>query len=391
MNIAFVDLQRQYATIAPEIDAAIAGVIGRSAFVGGPAVEQFEREFAEYCGARHCIGLANGTDALELALRALAIGPGDEVITVPNSFIATAAAIAAVGARPVFVDIDPLTQLLDAARLPDAITPRTRAIMPVHLYGQPADLDAIQEVADAFGLRVIEDACQAHGARYKGRRVGAIGDVGCFSFYPGKNLGAYGDGGALVTNSDEIAARVRQFGDHGRIDKYRHAVLGRNSRLDGMQAAILSAKLRHLDSWNAARRRIAAELTAGLAESGVVTPTVAPDVESVFHLYVIQTTARDAVADALREAGIASGIHYPIPIHLQPAFQGRPAALGVGRDGCPIAEEQAGRLLSLPIYPELQDDEIERICRVVEGAAKPRPAPIAFPASPARAVAQPAD
>jgi dTDP-4-amino-4,6-dideoxygalactose transaminase len=367
MGIPFVDLQRQYDSIAAEIDAALAAVIGRSAFVGGPFVERFEREFAAYCEAEHCIGVANGTDALELALRALDIGPGDEVLTVPNTFIATAAAITAVGATPVFVDVHPDTYQMDATRLEAAITPRARAILPVHLYGHPADLDAILAVAVAHGLAVIEDACQAHGARYKGRRVGAIGDIGCFSFYPGKNLGAYGDAGAVVTNSAELAARVRQLADHGRIDKYRHAVVGRNSRLDGLQAAVLSVKLRHLDDWNAARQRVATEFTARLLEGPLVPPAVAPDAEPVFHLFVVRTDRREAVQRALDEAGVASGIHYPVPLHLQPAYRD----LGLGAGAFPVAEAHAEQIVSLPIFAELTDDEIDRICAVAEAAASP--------------------
>ena len=370
MTIAFVDLRRQSDTIATEIMDAMTAVVHQSAFVGGQYVARFEREFADYCEADHCIGVANGTDALELSLRALEIGPGDEVITVPNSFIATAAAITAVGATPVFVDVDPLTHQLDATLLPAAITARTRAIMPVHLYGHPADLDSILAVAEDHGLAVIEDACQAHGARYKGRRVGAIGTVGCFSFYPGKNLGAYGDGGAVVTNSAELAARIRQLADHGRIDKYRHAVVGRNSRLDGLQAAILSVKLRHLDDWNAARRRIAAELDALLAPADVVTPTVAPGVEPIFHLYVVQTTQRETLQAALGEAGVARGIHYPIPIHLQPAYAALREQSRIGLGSYPVAERLAEEVLSLPIFAELRSDEIAHIATTVREATQ---------------------
>lgn len=364
MVIQFVDLQRQYASLAGEMRGAIDDILGRAAFVGGQAVAQFERDFAAYCEAGHCVGVANGTDAIELALQALGIGPGDEVITVPNTFIATAAAISRAGARPVFVDVDPDTQQMDPALLPAAITARTRAIIPVHLFGHPADLDPISTVAKAHGLYVIEDAAQAHGARYKGHRVGALGDVGCFSFYPGKNLGAYGDGGAVVTNSPDIAERIRQLADHGRIDKYRHATVGRNSRLDGLQAAVLSVKLRHLDDWNASRRQVAAALTAQLG-SGVVTPPyVAPEVEPSFHLYVIRTDRRDAVQATLAEAGIASGIHYPIPLHLQPAYAG----YGHKPGSYPVTELLAGQILSLPIFPELRQDEVERICSVVHRA-----------------------
>jgi len=364
VDIQFVDLRRQYESIAGEVTATMADIVGRTAFVGGHAVEQFERDFAAYCEAEHCVGVANGTDALELALQALDIGPGDEVVTVPNTFIASAAAISRVGATPVFVDVHADTQQMNAALLPSAITARTRAIMPVHLFGHPADLDPILELAKAHGLYVIEDAAQAHGARYRGRRVGALGHVGCFSFYPGKNLGAYGDGGAVVTNSPEVAARVRQLADHGRIDKYRHAVVGRNSRLDGLQAAVLGLKLRHLDTWNDARRSVAAALTARLDAGSVEPPCVAPDVEPSFHLYVIRTDRREVVQGALTEAGIASGIHYPIPLHLQPAY----AALGRGPGSYPVTEALAGQILSLPIFPELKHDEIERICAVVARA-----------------------
>ena len=369
MTIPFVDLRRQYDSIAKEITQAMAEVIGQTAFVGGAFVTRFEREFADYCEAAHCVGVANGTDALELSLRALDIGPGDEVITVPNTFIATAAAITATGATPVFVDIDADTAQLDASLLPEAITPRTRAIMPVHLYGHPADLDPILAIADAHSLFVIEDACQAHGARYKGRRVGAIGHVGCFSFYPGKNLGAYGDGGAVVTDSAEIADRVRQMADHGRVDKYRHAIVGRNSRLDGLQAAVLSVKLRHLDQWNAQRYRIAMELTAKLLEGPVLPPVISPDVEPVFHLYVVRTEHRHALQRALSEAGIATGVHYPIPLHLQPAYASTYQAAGLRFGSYPIVERYAREILSLPIFPELRYDEIDRICEVIEHAA----------------------
>ncbi|MDQ3826196.1 MAG: DegT/DnrJ/EryC1/StrS family aminotransferase [Actinomycetota bacterium] len=371
MTIPFVDLRRQYDSIAGEITEAMAEVIGQTAFVGGRFVERFEGEFAAYCAAKYCIGVANGTDALELSLRALDVGPGDEVVTVPNTFIATAAAITAVGATPVFVDVDPDTYQMDTSLLPAAITPRTRAIIPVHLYGHPADLDPILAIADAHGLFVIEDACQAHGAYYRNRRVGAIGHVGCFSFYPGKNLGAYGDAGAVVTNSGVIAERIRQLADHGRIDKYRHAVVGRNSRLDGLQAAVLRVKLRHLDRWNAARRRVAAELTARLLGGPTIPPVVSPDVEPVFHLYVVRTEQREALQQALREAGIATGVHYPIPVHLQPAYATACQAAGIGPGSYPVAEQQARQILSLPIFPELRGEEIGHICEVIERVGSP--------------------
>jgi len=371
MTIKFVDLGRQYEAIAPEIDAAIAEVVHSTAFVGGEYVARFEREFAAYCEAEHCIGVANGTDALELSLRALGVGRGDEVITVANTFIATAAAITAIGATPVFVDIDPDTQQMDARRLPGAITTRTRAIIPVHLYGHPADLDAILSVADAYDLPVIEDACQAHGARYHGRRVGAIGAIGCFSFYPGKNLGAYGDGGAIVTNSAELAARVRQLADHGREDKYRHAVVGRNSRLDALQAAILSVKLRHLDSWNEERRDVAAALTEQLAGSGVITPVTAAGVEPVFHLYVVRVEDREAAQRALAQADIASGVHYPIPLHLQPAYADLARRAKLGPGSFPITEEYASQILSLPLFAELTEWEVGQIAATMKSVAVP--------------------
>ncbi|HEX5505755.1 MAG TPA: DegT/DnrJ/EryC1/StrS family aminotransferase [Thermomicrobiales bacterium] len=371
MSIAFVDLQRQYETIAADVTAAMADVIHRSAFIGGDDVARFEREFAAYCEAAHCVGVASGTDALELSLRALEIGPGDEVITVPNTFIATAAAISAVGATPVFVDVDEATYQLDVSRLPAAITPRTRAIMPVHLYGHPADLDPILALAAAHGLAVVEDACQAHGARYQGRRVGAIGHVGCFSFYPGKNLGAYGDAGAVVTNSAELAGRIRQMADHGREDKYRHAIVGRNSRLDGLQAAVLSVKLRHLDDWNAARRRIADALTERLLPEAAIPPATAPGCEPVYHLYVVRVEDRERVRAALAEAGIASGIHYPLPLHLQPAYRDACLAAGIGEGSFPVAEAHAAQILSLPIFPELRDEELARVCAIVNQAATP--------------------
>ena len=373
MMIPFVDLHRQYESIAAEISAAIEDVIARSAFIGGAPVERFERAFADYCEAEHCVGVANGTDAIELTLRALGIGPGDEVITVANTFIASAAAISATGATPTLVDIDPATYQMDVHALAKAITARTKAILPVHLYGHPADLDPILALASEHGLHVVEDACQAHGARYKGRRVGALGIAGCFSFYPGKNLGAYGDGGAIVTNDEALATRIRQIANHGRIDKYRHAIVGRNSRLDGLQAAILETKLRHLDRWNESRRQIAARFTMQLAESGAITPVTAPEVEPVYHLYVIRTTERAALQAALTAAEIDSGIHYPLPIHLQPAYTDVFAAQGIGPGNFPIAEAYAESILSLPIYAELTSEEIDRICGVVERVTSRHP------------------
>jgi dTDP-4-amino-4,6-dideoxygalactose transaminase len=365
MNIPFVDLRRQYMAVQEEVTTALMTVLDQAAFVGGGHVAQFEREFAAYCDVDHCIGVANGTDALELILRALGIGPGDEVITVVNTFIATAAAIVAVGATPVFVDVDPDTYQLDPQALPAALTPRTRAILPVHLYGHPADMDHITAFAAKHDLYVIEDAAQAQGAVYKGRRIGSLGHAAAFSFYPGKNLGAYGDAGAVVTHDPELAARIRQLADHGRIDKYRHGVVGRNSRLDGLQAAILSVKLRHLDGWNVQRRNAATALTAGLRDARIVPPVVAPEVKPVFHLYVIRTEMREELQAALAEAGIATGIHYPLPLHLQPAFAELSQQAGYGPGSFPVAEAHAQAILSLPIFPELTHEEIDRICAIV--------------------------
>ena len=288
VNVPFVDLKAQYESIKPEIDAAISDVISKTAFVGGTFLASFEKAFANFCNVRNCIGVGNGTDALYLAVRALGIGPGDEVITVANSFIATSEAITAAGAKVVFVDINPATYNIDVTKIEEKVTPRTKAIIPVHLYGQPADMDPILAIAKKYNLKVIEDAAQAHGAEYKGRRIGSIGDVACFSFYPGKNLGAYGDGGAIVTNDDELDEKVRMIANHGRLDKYDHKLEGVNSRLDGLQAAILGVKLRHLPAWTEGRRRNAYLYNDYLKGIGVVTPEEIKDVKAVYHLYVVR-------------------------------------------------------------------------------------------------------
>ena len=361
MPVPFVDLQAQYRSIKAEVDAAVQRVLDTSAFILGREVETFERAFAEYVGARECVGVSNGTAAIQLALQACGVGPGDEVIVPANTFFATAEAVSTAGATPVFVDCDPVTYNIDAGGVEAAVTPRTRAVIPVHLYGQPADLDPVVEIAGRHNLLVIEDAAQAHGARYKGARVGALGAAGCFSFYPGKNLGAYGEGGAVVTNDAQVARRLRMLRDHGSEQKYRHEMVGYNFRLEGMQGAVLSVKLKHLDDWNALRRRHAAryrELLAPLAANGALAlPAEAGYAEHVYHLFVVQTGARDAVQRYLSAAGVHTGIHYPVPVHLQPAY----ASLGHKEGDFPHAESQAGRVLSLPMFAELTGHQIKYV------------------------------
>ncbi|MDX6696405.1 MAG: hypothetical protein QOF02_4008 [Blastocatellia bacterium] len=360
--IPFVDLRAQYVSIKAEIDEAIARVLETTAFILGREVEAFEAAFAEYVGARFCVGLNSGTAAVQLAVTACGLGAGDEVIVPANTFFATAEGVSTAGTTPVFVDCDSISYNLDPAAIEAAITERTRAIMPVHLYGQAADLDAIFEIAARRNLLVIEDAAQAHGSRYKERRVGALAQAGCFSFYPGKNLGAYGEGGAVVTNDADVARRVRLLRDHGSEQKYRHEIIGYNFRLEGIQGAVLNVKLRHLDKWNDLRRAHAARYDELLASSSlVVTPREMPYARHIYHLYVVQTNERDALQHKLNEAGVQTGIHYPIPIHLQPAY----AFLGHKAGDFPEAERQARRVLSLPMFPELTDEQIERVAKVI--------------------------
>jgi dTDP-4-amino-4,6-dideoxygalactose transaminase len=361
-KIPLVDLRAQYDSIKPAIDAAIQHVIDTTAFVMGPDVKAFESAFAGFCEVPHAVGCANGTDAIHIVLRALGVGPGDEVITVPNTFIATAEAISMAGATPVFVDVLADTGLMDPALVGAAITPHTKAIMPVHLYGQPADIDAIAAVTK---LPIIEDSAQAHGARLRGKRVGSIGAAGTFSFYPGKNLGAYGDGGAMTFRDPALAKRCAMLRDHGRTDKYLHEVPGYNSRLDTIQAAILNVKLAHLESWNAARRRVASwyrERLTGMPELGL--PHVPAHVEPVWHLFVVQHAKRDALRATLNDAGIGVGIHYPVPLHLQPAYK----HLGYEAGRFPIAERQAATCLSLPIYAELAEADVDRVASALRKA-----------------------
>ena len=360
--IPLVDLKAQHRTICDEIDAAMARVIEQTSFIMGPDVQTFEAEFAAFCGAEQCVGVSSGTAALELALRASGVGPGHEVITVAHTFIATAEAISAVGATPVFVDIDPRTYTMDPDALTAAITPATRAVIPVHLYGQPADMSRIVATAKANDLLVIEDAAQAHGATWRGRRAGTLGDAACFSFYPGKNLGAYGDAGAVVTDDGALADQVRLLRNHGRKEKYLHEQRGFGERLDTLQAAILRAKLAHLDEWTAARRRLAARYSDLLRDEELILPAVHPDADPAWHLYVIRTPRRDEMLAWLREAGIGAGVHYPIPLHLQPAY----ADLGYRRGQLPVTERVADTCLSLPLYPEMSDAQQERVVAAVK-------------------------
>jgi len=361
-EIPLVDLKAQFEPLRDEILSAIAGVLDGMHLFLGPQQRAFEEEFARYCGTAEAAGTSNGTDALELALRALGIGAGDEVITQPNSFIATGEAISAAGATPTFVDVDPQTSTLDPALLEAAITPRTRAIIPVHLYGRPADMPAILAIARPRGIAVIEDACQAHGASIGEQRAGAMGDLACFSFYFSKNLGAYGEGGVVTTNDPALAERVRLFRDHGSRVRYEHEVIGRNARLDEIQAAILRIKLRHLDDWNVRRRAHAAALSAALAGTSLTLPAPSgAGVSQVFHLYVVRHPERDRLKAFLAERGIGTGIHYPRPIHLQPAY----ASLGYAPGAFPVTERLAAEVLSLPMYAELADAQIERLADAV--------------------------
>ena len=365
MTIPLVDLAAAYRELAAEIDAAVARVIGSGWYIGGPEVAAFENAYADYCGADHCVGLGNGLDALHLALRAMDVGPGDEVILASNSYIATLLAISMVGATPVLVDPDPATHNLDPARIEEAITERTKVLLPTHLYGQPADLDPMLELARRHGLKLLEDAAQAHGARYKGRRIGAHGDAVAWSFYPTKNLGAMGDAGALTTNDPEIARRVRLMGNYGSSKRYVADVKGVNSRLDPLQAAILGVKLRHLDEWNDRRRAIAAIYTDALAGSDIELPTVPEWAEPVWHLYVIQSPQRDSLAARLAEAGIQTLVHYPIPPHLQQAY----ADLALPKGSSPIAERLADSVLSLPIGPHLSAEQAQEVAAAVRANA----------------------
>jgi dTDP-4-amino-4,6-dideoxygalactose transaminase len=363
-KVPYLDLKAQYHAIRDEVMAAWEEICESSRFAQGPAAQKFEQQFAAYCEVDHVVSLNSGTSALHLALRCFDVGPGDEVITVPMTFIATAWAISYVGARPVFVDIDPLRRTLDPARLEAAISPRTKAIIPVHLFGMPADMSPILSIAAKHGIPVIEDAAQAHGARYNGKRVGHFGAAACFSFYPGKNLGAYGEGGALVIKDANLAARARSLRDHGQSQRYLHDELGYNYRMDSLQGAVLSIKLRTLDAGNRARAGHAKRYAELLAGSACLTPQSFPDSESVWHCYVIEVSNRDQVRAHLAEAGIDTAVHYPVPVHLQKAY----ASLGYKPGDMPVTEALCQRCLSLPMYPELTDFQLAAVGTALRAA-----------------------
>jgi len=363
MGVPFLDLKPQYHSIKNEVNAAVQQVMDSCRFVLGENVANFERDFAGFCGTDFAVGVANGTDALRLALLACGIGKGGKVITTPNTFIATTEAISQTGAKIVFVDIDPDTYNIDVSQIEEKINERTQAILPVHIFGEPADMNPIMEIARKHNLKVIEDACQAHGAEYEGRKAGSIGDAGCFSFYPSKNLGAFGDGGMVVTGDEEVTQRTKIFRDHGQMKKYEHLVEGYNSRLDEIQATILRVKLRRLDEWNKLRRKNALiynELLKDVDE--VVTPSEAEHARHVYHLYVIRTPRRHELQEWLKSKGIGTGLHYPIPLHLQRAYE----YLGYKEGDFPVAEESAKQILSLPMFPELTGEEIETVASEIK-------------------------
>jgi dTDP-4-amino-4,6-dideoxygalactose transaminase len=359
--IPYLDLQAQYAALRSEVLSAMEEICEATSFAQGPATSKFEAEFAAYCGVDYCVSLNSGTSALHLALRCLDVGSGDEVITVSMTFIATAWAISYVGATPVFVDIDPVRRTLNPDNLEAAITSRTKAIIPVHLYGMPAEMDGIMAIAEQHGVPVIEDAAQAHGARYQGRRVGQFGQIACFSFYPSKNLGAYGEGGALITNDASVAQRARSLRDHAQSQKYLHDEIGYNYRMDSFQGAVLSIKLNYLDEWNTARIDCARQYTELLKDSSYKLPAHMSDSECVWHCYVIETPERDRVRSALQDVGIQSAVHYPVPIHLQKAY----AHLDYQSGDLPVTEALCEHCLSLPIYPELSKEKISRVASVL--------------------------
>lgn len=358
MKVPFVDLQLQFQNIREDVLPAVESIMERTDFILGDEVSAFEQDFAAFCGADECVGVASGCDALLWAIKACGVGPGDEVITTANTYIATTFAITMAGATPVLVDCTEEAYLMNPTALEGAITPRTKAVIPVHLYGQAANMDVIQEITDRHGLVVIEDAAQAHGATYKGKACGSMGRVGCFSFYPGKNLGAYGDGGGIVTNDPEIAEKVRMYRNYGQSKKYHHDVPGWNSRLDTIQAAVLGAKLPHLSDWNGRRYRNADLYVEGLAGLPVQVPVELPDNVHIYHLFVIRTARRDELLEALKAAEVFCSIHYPIPIHLQKAY----SDLGYAKGDFPVTERAAEEILSLPMFPELTEAQIEHVC-----------------------------
>ncbi|GAA4017985.1 DegT/DnrJ/EryC1/StrS family aminotransferase [Sphingomonas swuensis] len=366
MKVPFLELRAGYEVLKPEIDAAVARAMASGWYIGGPEVEGFERAFADYCSAAHCVGVANGLDALHLGLRAMDVGPGDEVIVASNSYIATLLAVSMVGATPVLVEADPATHNLDPSKVEAAITPRTRVILPTHLYGQPADLDPLLEIARRRGLRLLEDGAQGHGGRYRGQRVGGHGDLVAWSFYPSKNLGALGDAGAITTNDPVLADRVRTLGNYGSHQRYVNEVRGVNSRLDPLQAAVLSVKLAYLDAWNSRRKAIAERYLEAFADlPGITLPAVPDWADPAWHLFVIRATDRDGLQQRLADQGIQTLIHYPIPPHRQQAY----ADLGLPAGSFPIAEQLANEVLSLPIGPQMRDEEVEAVIAAVRAAA----------------------
>jgi dTDP-4-amino-4,6-dideoxygalactose transaminase len=363
-KVPFLDLKAQYRSIRAEVLPALEAVCESTGFAQGPAAKMFELEFAQYCEVKHCVAVNSGTSALHLAMRCLNIGPGDEVITVSMTFIASAWGISYVGATPVFVDIDPVRRTLDPGKLEAAITPRTKAIIPVHLYGMPADLDGILAVANKHGIPVVEDAAQSQGARYKGRRVGQFGVVGCTSFYPGKNLGAYGEGGALLTNDESIARRARALREHGQSQRYYHDEVGYNYRMDSFQGAVLSIKLKRLDGWNAARAAHARRYNELLAGTRYGLPAIPADSDPVWHLFVIEADERDVLREKLSAAGIDTGLHYPVPVHLQKAY----ARMGYKQGEFPVSERLAARCVSLPMFPELSESQLLAVADALSSA-----------------------
>jgi dTDP-4-amino-4,6-dideoxygalactose transaminase len=363
MNIPFVDLKAQYQSLKGEIDTAIQSVINKTAFVGGPYVQEFEIAFGEKYGVKHCISCANGTDAIYITLKALSIGPGDEVITVANSWISTSETISQAGARPVFVDIDPVYYHMDPQKIEEKISPKTRAVIPVHLFGQPARIDEIKAICEKHNLFLIEDCAQAHFATYKGQKVGTFGIAGTFSFYPGKNLGAYGDAGAIITNDDDLASRARMFANHGSLRKHQHDIEGINSRMDGIQAAILSAKMRYIDAWNLARNKNASiynHLLSGIDQ--IQPPEIREDSFHIFHLYVVRSDKRDELAGFLKSKGVDTGIHYPTALPFMPAYN----YLGHKPFDFPVAYQIQNEILSLPMFPELKNEQIKYVASSIK-------------------------
>jgi dTDP-4-amino-4,6-dideoxygalactose transaminase len=364
--IPYLDLRAQIQPLRAELDAAVARTIDHCSFCLGPDVAQFEKDFAKFCGAEHCVAFNSGTSALHVAMLLLGVGPGDEVVTTPFTFVATSWAISYAGAKPVFVDVDDTTFNLDPKLMEKAITPRTKAVMPVHLYGQPFDVDAVREICRRHKLPMVEDSAQAHGAKWQGKVIGTFGEISCFSFYPGKNLGAFGEGGALVTNNAEFAKRARSLREHGSTVRYYHDEVGFNYRMEGFQGAVLGIKLKHLEKWTRERQRVARRYTELLADTPLQLPREAAGAESVWHLYVVRHPRRDELKKFLEENQIGCALHYPLPLHLQKCY----ASLGYQAGDFPVAEKAARECLSLPIFPELTDAQIQRVADVVKSFFK---------------------